>query len=201
MSWWVRWAVVPLVLLGCSSSPPPRIYVLGAAAAPVAGVMSESGRTTVELKPVVLPDYLDTTDILLRDGQNELKSSPTGHWGERLSVGVARALREDLTKRMPGILMVHADTVQPPSRVLLLNIDAFDIRADGRCVLAARWTILGEDNKSILASRQATIITDVPRSSGDLSDPAVVTAMAGAVEQLAGHIAADLSRTIRGNGR
>ena len=51
----------------------------------------------VELKPVSLPDYLNSTDILLRDGQNELTASPTGRWGERLLARRDRARwRRDL---------------------------------------------------------------------------------------------------------
>ena len=105
-----RWllAAGSLGLAGCGSGPPPRVYVLGAAVNPIPGVTSEAGLPVVELKPVSLPDYLDTTDIQLRDGQNELKSSATGRWGERLSVGIAAALREDLTKQVPGIVVIQA---------------------------------------------------------------------------------------------
>jgi len=107
------WLAGLLMLLGCSSSPPPSVYVLSAMANPVPGAGSEAGRPVLDLKPVTLPDYLDTTDIFLRDGQNELKSSRTGRWGERLSVGIGRALSEDLTARMPGIEVVQGEPVEP----------------------------------------------------------------------------------------
>ena len=35
------------------------------------------------LPRVSVPDYLDTTDMMIRDGQNELRVSQTGRWGER----------------------------------------------------------------------------------------------------------------------
>jgi len=194
-------AVGLLALAGCGSGPPPRVYVLGAAADATRGVTSEAGLPVMQLKPVSLPDYLDTTDIQLRDGGNELKSSTTGRWGERLSVGIAGALREDLTRRVPGVVVALTEPVQTPTYSLLVNIDAFDIHPDGTCVLAVRWTILGEDNKTILANRKATIIADVRRSSSGTTDEAVVMAMGGAVNQLADHIAVDLSRAIRGATR
>lgn len=197
-----RWSWLPglLMLLGCGSSPPQTVYVLGAAADPVPGVTSVSGRPVVELKPVTVPDYMDTTDILLRDGQNALKSSQTGRWGERLSVGIARALREDLTTRMPAIEMAQGDPVQPPTRTLLVDIAGFDVRPDGRCVLAAHWTVLGEDSKTVLASERATIIANITQSTGGMADPAIVSAMAGAVGQLADHIAMNVSRSLRNTG-
>ena len=92
------------ILMGCASGPQAVTYVLSAPADPVAGVSGEIGRPVVELRNVTLPDYLDTSDIFVRDGRNELKSSQTGRWGERLSVGVTRALIVDLAKRMPDVL-------------------------------------------------------------------------------------------------
>jgi uncharacterized lipoprotein YmbA len=194
-----RWVLSLGLLLaaGCSSGPPQGVFVLSGAANPVPAVGSDAGRPVVRLKPVALPDYLDTTDIFLRDGQNQLKSSATGRWGERLSVGIARALSEDLTARMPGITVDQGEPVQPPSLTLLVDVAAFDIRPDGRCVLSARWTVVGRDNQTTLAGEHATIITTVPQTGGAMTDAAIVTAMADAVRQLADHVAVNLTRSLR----
>lgn len=196
---WISWCGV-LVVVGCSSSPPQNVFVLSGAARPVPVVASDAGRPVVRLKPVNVPDYLDTTDIFLRDGQNQLKSSPTGRWAERLSVGIARALSEDLTARMPGITVDEGEPVQPPALTLLVDIGAFDIRPDGRCVMAARWTVLGRDNQTVLADEHATIVTAVRLSDGGMTDAAIVTAMADAVRQLADHVAVNLARSLRVSG-
>lgn len=158
---------------------------------------SDSGRPVVELKSVLLPDYLDTTDIVLRDGQNELKTSQTGRWGERLSVGVTRLLGQDLARGMPAIVLDQSESARHPARTLLINVDGFDVWPDRRCVLTAHWTIVGDDGRSLGADEKATIIASVPQSSNGLADAAVVQAMTGAVGQLADHIANDLSRTLR----
>jgi uncharacterized protein len=184
-----------MLLLGCSAGPPRRIYVLEGQENPIASVTSDAGRPVVELKSVLLPDYLDTTDMLLRDGQNELKISPTGRWGERLSIGVTRALGRALTKQLPGVVVDRSDTSRQPARTLLVNISAFDVWPDRRCILTARWTILGEDGRSLGAGERATIITSVAPSSNGIEDVAVVQAMDGALGQLADQIAADLTRT------
>jgi uncharacterized lipoprotein YmbA len=156
---------------------------------------SETGRPIVELKTVTVPDYLDTLDIQLRDGQNALTISKTGRWGERLSVGVTRALEDDLTKRLPGIVIARSVPSGQPARALLITVDAFDIMPDGRCVLAARWSVLGIDRHGIAASERASIVTMVPISSGSMKDADVVAAMAAAVDQLADRVALTLSRT------
>jgi cholesterol transport system auxiliary component len=193
-----RWPLLfgLMLLQACSSSPPRRIYVLEGQENPIASVTMDAGRPVVELKSVLMPDYLDTTDILLRDGQNELKISPTGRWGERLSVGVTRALGQALSKRVPGVVVLRSDTSRQPARTLLIDISTFDIWPDHRCVLTARWRILGEDGRSLGAGERATVITPVTPSSNGVEDVAVVQAMDGALGQLADHIAADLTRTL-----
>ena len=188
-----------LVLLGCSSGPAPGIQGLGAPAAAVASVVSETGRPVVELKPVSLPDYLNSTDILLRDGQNELKASPTGRWGERLSLGVTRALAEDLARRLPRVTVLQSASDGPPAASVVTDLDAFDIQPDGRCVLTARWTILGPDRRALVGGKRATIVTMVPRDKDGVTDTGIVTAMNQAMEQLANYVASDVSRAVGGS--
>jgi uncharacterized protein len=191
-----RWCAILalLVQVGCGSSTPPRIFVLGAPQSPVPSVSSEVNRSVLELSPVSVPDYLNTTDILLRNGQNELRASLTGRWGERLAVGITDALRSALAKRMPGISVVLAAPAAQSARRLLVDVDAFDVMPDGQCVLTAHWTIQGDDRRTLQASERATIVTLAPRSSGDLADAAVVAAMTDAIDQLSARIAGSLPR-------
>jgi hypothetical protein len=191
----IRWGLVAGVLLlaGCAG-PAPRLYILGPPAPPVSGMTSEAGRPIVELKTVTVPDYLDTLDIQLRDGQNALKVSKTGRWGERLSIGVTRALEEDLTKRLPGLVIERSVASGPPARTLLVTVDGFDIMPDGRCVLTARWSVLGADRQGIAASERASVVTMVPIGSDGMKDADIVAAMAAAVGQLADRVAFTLSR-------
>ena len=89
-------------ITACSlSGPPPAEYVLGAMPAATATTLSQTGLPVVEVNRIQLPDYLDTTDILERRG-NQLVPSPTGRWGERLSVGITRALTASLAARLPA---------------------------------------------------------------------------------------------------
>jgi uncharacterized lipoprotein YmbA len=192
-----RWSWLPVLLLvtACASGPRPRVYVLGGPENPVPGTTSDAGRPVVALRRVSLPDYLDTTDILLRDGRNEVKASPTGRWGERLSVGLTRALAETLAKRLPAVVIDQDQSGKDPARTLLISIDAVDIDANSRCVLIGHWTILGEYRRNLAAGEHATIVTSAHYP--EVGDSAVVEAIADAIDQLADRIAADLSRTLR----
>jgi uncharacterized lipoprotein YmbA len=184
-----------LLLMPACAGPAPRIYVLAPPVAPVSGMTSDAGRPIVELKTVTVPDYLDTLEIQTRDGQNALKVSTTGRWGERLSVGVTRALEEALTRRLPRIVIARSVPSGQAARTLLITVDAFDVLPDGRCVLTARWSVLGADRHGLEASDSASVVTMVPGASDGLKDADVVAAMASAVDRLADRVAATLSRT------
>jgi uncharacterized lipoprotein YmbA len=182
-----------MFLAGCAGSPLPRTYVLAAPAQPDPGVVNESGRRVIELPTVALPDYLDSSDIVVRNGQNELIPSKTGRWGERLSIGITQALEVDLARRVPGILVTHNGIPGQASASLLVNVEAFDVHPDGRCVLTARWMLPGDTGQSATISQQGTFVTQAAASPGGaLSDAAIVSAMAMAIDQLADRIAPSL---------
>lgn len=180
-------------LIGCGG-PPPRVYVLGAALDARPGVTSEDTRPVVELARVTVPDYLDTTDISRHDGRNGIVTSRSGRWGERLSVGVARALAAALDQIVPSIRIARIALSSRPGRALLIEVETLEVRADGQCVLTANWTVLTDDRRSIVASGRGTFVTQIQDGP---EDAAVVAAIGGAVEKLARPIAAALTRAAR----
>jgi uncharacterized lipoprotein YmbA len=196
MKW--RPVLLTLLLTCCGSDPVSRTYVLSPPVDPVARAVSEAGRPVLEVRRVSVPDYLDTTDIVSRDGRNELKVSSTGHWGERLSVGITDALAADLRRRPLPFLIVGPAFSGQPAREVAVDVDAFDVRQDGSCVLTARWTILGEDQKPNPGGQLDTFVTYVTRTAEGTADAAVSAAMAGAIDQLAGKIGSGLALTSGG---
>lgn len=186
----IRTSLVSIALAvfvaGCASSPTVRMYVLGdpARLAPVAS--SESGRTVVHLSPVSVPDYLDTEDILIRSAANEVKPSPSGRWAERLSVGVTQALAGALAAGLPSIVIVTKQPVIRPAQQIVVDVEVFEVRPDGRCLLIARWNILGGDDLHGLRSGHNTFV----EQAADASDAAIASAMTRAVDQLAAQIVA-----------
>jgi hypothetical protein len=187
-----------IILAGCSATPVPKTYVLSTPADPIAGVHNQAGQPVVEIPTVSMPDYLDTPDIFLRDGRNELKPSTTGRWGERLSLGVTHALEVALRRRLPGFLVTDTPVPSgPAARSVLVDVDGFDVQPDGRCVLTAHWTITGSDAQAASITERGTFVTVVaatPGSKDPLPDASVVAAMAAAVDQLADRIASNLQR-------
>ncbi len=149
-----------------------------------------TGEPAVQLQPVIIPDYLDTRDLLLRGGQNALKVSTTGRWAERLSDELNQALMTDLVVRLPRAQVTAAPPTSKSAPQILVTVDAFDVRPDGRCVLSATWTILDKNNQTVLVSDRGVFTALAKDSAGAIGDADIVSAMAEATGQLADAIEA-----------
>jgi uncharacterized lipoprotein YmbA len=178
-----------LLLTGCSSDPPAHIYVLSPPAEDKRQDLVTVETPVLELQRIVVPDYLDTTDILLRIGANEIKASPTGRWGERLSQGLDHALSAALVTRLPQDRITLASSSDRSAKRLTVIVDAFDVRPDGRSVLTASWTIL--DPNPDVAPRTGRGDFATPAASGSTGDASIVAAMSQTIGLLADRIATD----------
>lgn len=174
-----------LLVGGCASSTPTQVYVLGYPEDPTPAKIAPADRPIVLLLPVSVPDYLDTTDILTRSGQNQVTASPTGRWAERLSVGMTRALAAALTTRLPDVEIIYNQSVVPPTQQILVDVEAFEIRPDRKCLLTARWTLSSGDGNQVLRSERDNFI----QQATDTSDAAVAAAISRTIDQLADKIA------------
>jgi uncharacterized protein len=184
-----------LLIAACASSPPAQLYVIGDPVEPVQAVVVQSGRPVVRLLPVSVPDYLDTREILRRHGRNELTASPTGLWAERLSVGVTHALATSLATRLPDVVVLTDEPRVPPSRQIMVDVLAFDIGTDGRCLLTAQWAIVSSDGSKVLDRESDSFVEQAPQST----DANLVAAMTRAINRLALQIVAASRNLERAN--
>lgn len=181
-----------ILIAGCATLPVHRIYVLDPPGAGTGVVVSLRDRPQLALLPVVVPDYLDTTDIVLRGDGHEVVARDAARWGERLSVGVTHALVAALQARRPDLGIAPAASLDERPRRLLVHIDALDLWPDGRCALSARWTLLDGDGETVLASLGGSF--SVPAATPVAGDAAFVDAVSRAVGELAQAIAGSLPR-------
>jgi uncharacterized lipoprotein YmbA len=179
--------VLLVVVAGCAGSPPARVYVLGDPPNPPPGISTLSGRPVMRVLPVAVPDYLDTRDIVIRSGQNEVKASPTGRWAERLSVGLTHALAAALASRVPDADTVVGPPSGRPAEQVMVDVEIFEIRPDGRCLLTARWTLSSGDNGRVAHSGRGTFV----EQAADTGDGAIASAMTRSIGRLAEQIAVD----------
>jgi len=186
-------ASLSLCPVGCGlSGPPPAEYVIGTAPTPARVTTPLTGRPIIEVKPVQLPDYLDTRELLVRRG-NQVVASKSGRWGERLSVGITRALAASLATHLRGLIVTTTPPVEQSAQQVLVDITSFEARDNQEVVFVARWSIIDGPGRFTLISEQ-TALTE-PITSTD--DSAVVIAMSRAVEDLASAIATGIERARR----
>jgi uncharacterized protein len=130
------------LLAGCAASPPVRLYQLRATPATAqAGALAG----VISLGPVLLPDYLDRSTLVQREGAAGLKALDGHRWAEPLADATARVLRENLAARLG-----EAQVWTPPlpaglraTRSLRVELQRFEADEGGATLLvAARWTWL-----------------------------------------------------------
>ena len=183
-----------LIIAACASSPAPRLYVLTAPLGPTSTPTAATATATatagirIQLLPVSIPDYLDNEEILVRQGEHELRASSTGQWGERLSEGVTHALGASLKARLPGYVIDTGRTIDLGAQQITVIVDTLDCWSDGRCSLGAHWHLREPGGEPGQAEGRATFVTKVS-PSGDAADAAVISGLAAAVAQLADRLA------------
>ncbi len=175
-----------LWLGGCAA---PALHSYGLATPPPAVAAVETlPAEVVELRPVLLPEHLDTSQILRRVGPYELMASRNGRWGDRLSVGIRLALAADLQARLPQAAVVTSSPFGPAFRRVSLTVTAFDLDASGTLTLAADWTVERVPPPVVLSQHRVRLVaTGVPAG-----DAAEVAAMSELLQALAAAVALDL---------
>jgi len=181
----VPWHALPLLamLAGCAANPDQSVYVMSAPIGAPGGTLTAPGRLQLEVRPVRLPDYLDTTDLVTRSGQYGIEASRTGRWGERLSKGVTRSLAADL-----GQILQASIVADRPDVLIEVTVSAFDVTA-ATSMLEASWTLAWQGDGRPPRDHHGRFSAGMAPSGGDM---AVVAGMADSVAALSGGIAATL---------
>jgi len=197
-----RTACVPflLCLAACSSGPPLRTYVLTPPLQTTPTPLPALPVGRIVIARVRVPDYLDTNDIVLRDGNDQVKASATGRWAERLSRGLTRALADDLGAHLePEEVLSDATTAAP--RQVLVDVSALDLWPDGHCTLAATWAIVNHAPPRAVAYGGGTFNSSPAVSSVGVGsavgggDGRLVDALSRTVGKLADAIALNLRQS------
>jgi uncharacterized protein len=180
----VATVIVSVLLATSCASSPLSLYTLRSADAPVA-TMAFHGRTPViEIRRVVIPDYLDTQDILVRNG-NILQRSPHGRWASRLSIEITRYLTGLLATRRPNALVTDQLPVSAPNDRIFITISNLDVTSAGRVTLEADWTIEPQNPAQPIRRQRVRVTADGPvRTDQDVVSltQAVLTRLADAID-------------------
>ena len=168
-----------LLIASCASAPlslytlePPNQSSQAAALARRAMV--------IEIRRVAVPDYLDTQDILVRDGST-LQRSAHGRWATRLSLGVTRYLTGLLASRHPDALVTDQPQIETPDARIFVTISTLDVTSAGVATLEADWTLVPRDPGRSTRRKRARFVA----KGSVATDQDVVNLMQAVLTQLA----------------
>lgn len=100
----------------------------------------------IEVDRLMLPNYLDSQDIVLRDG-SILQGSSTGRWVSRLFLLATGLVTSRLATRVPDALITDQGLVQAPQYRIVIHVARLDITKDGRASMDADWRIVAGHRK------------------------------------------------------
>jgi uncharacterized protein len=180
----VAMVVLGALLMTACASPPLSLYTLTPSDAPVATVSLSDRTPVIEIRRVVIPDYLDTQDILVRSG-NILQRSPHGRWASRLSIEVTRYLTGLLAARRPNALITDQLPAATPNDRIFITISNLDVTSAGLATLEADWTIVPQNPAQAIRRQRAQVTANGPVKTDQdvvILTQAVLTRLADAID-------------------
>ena len=129
-----------------------------------------SGIMAIGIGQVRLPAYLFNSSFAVRRGTNEIDYSQSALWAEHLDTGIQRVLAANLAA------LLHTDKVrlsswrrEDVSAEVYLAVEQFDVDADGKGVLVARWRILAPGGEQQLQAGEGRFKREGPQPGKDPS--------------------------------
>ena len=191
---------------GCAVTDPTLFYALGQTATSsstgeergVQGCRVGIARSRhgvdpvgIGVGPVIMPGYLDRTQIVTRSGPDRVKLATFHRWAEPLESGIARILADEIGARVPTDRIVMFPWPGIVARAIqyqvVVTVDRFDGSLDGNVTLDTRWRILGKNGDELAFSRST--ITETVAGSGYDS---MVAAMSRTLVALSQEIASEI---------
>jgi uncharacterized protein len=136
-------ALAALLLAGCAA-PPLRLYTLGEPPVSEDSRPLPHGAAVIEVDRLILPNDVDSEDILLTDG-DVVERSPTGRWVSRLSLLATDHVTARLAMRSPDALVTDQWPAEAPDYRVMIHVERLDVANNGQASLDADWQISGRD--------------------------------------------------------
>lgn len=162
-------ASTPVALVALPPAPPPQASTQNAGAtAPGAG-------TTVLVREVTVPAYLDGFPVVIGRKGSSLVVSRDTEWAERPSSGATRVLRDALSERLGPSRVLIAGDRRIPDADLTVEFLALDPQAD-TLQLDARWSFsctAGRGGRAGRTQLQVPLAGATPQAAAEATSNAV----------------------------
>jgi len=180
-----------LLLQACGTSPPTRYWALSE---PAATTVEKTGHALVALGPLMLADYLQRPQIVVRADDERLKIAEFERWAEAPDRAIARWLARDVDARLAVATVVEATALAAtPDYRLRGQVAQWDVDARSNAVLVVQWEVVDRDGQSVVAMHSSRYAIPVARAD-DYAD--VVRGLNGTLAAFGDEIIAELGRTV-----
>lgn len=177
-----------LLLAACGTTPPSRLYTLGAEA--VADDRVNAQPRCVELVSVRIPELWDRPQIVLTKSANEVGISEFDRWAAPLKTEVPRVVARDLRRQLgtPDVWLRDDFAGAKPDLRVQVTIERIDAVAGEGIRLEAAWAIRPVAGDAAVVGRTAII-----EPMAGYRHEAVVTALRRALSRMSAALAKDVA--------
>lgn len=191
-----------LGLGACAGTPPSHFFLLGPpaqevgqASSPAAPQPAKPGAPLLFVDPVIVATYADRSQMVTRQADGQVGFAEFQVWAEPIGNLITTTLVDDIGRRLgPDRVMATPPRLDfdAPYR-LTVDVLRFDVDAQNRAVVDARWTLLRSPDGRLVTTRRQQVTEPV---ADPMSYPARVAAFRRALDALAD----DIGQAIRAAG-
>jgi hypothetical protein len=191
-----------LALAGClgGQSAPTNFYMLSPLSPSQAGTAAPTaeGSIRIGLETVVVPEYLNRTEIVVNQDNTVYQLAEFNQWAEPLSDNLTRVLEENLTNLLRGdaiAVFLSSDSSIPPGYRLEVDVLRLDGNLADQVTLVAQWALLGNEDDDLKLMRRS----EYQEAVTDQTYKGLVMAQSRTVDKLSRDIAAAIKKTLSNN--
>jgi len=177
-----------LLLCGCASKG-TNYYVLHSLQneAPDVKTTRAQNDLTIGVGPITIPEYLDRPQMAARSTPYSLQFAEFDKWAEPLEKNLARVLADNLSILLSTDRVVVFPWVGSVHVLYQVTVDVaqMEYTPDGKALLAAGWSVFGNDSAKLLAIKRSRIIVPVESTGFE----AIASAQSRAVGEMSREIA------------
>jgi uncharacterized lipoprotein YmbA len=186
--------------LGCSSVPTNFYMLSSLSPSQTKSAATAEDRIRIGLETVVIPEYLNRTEIVVNLDNTVYELADFDQWAEPLSDNLTRVLEENLTNllRADSIdVFLASESSIPLDYLLEVDVLRLDGNLGDQVTLIAQWALFGSEEDDLKLLQRS----EYQEPAGDNTYKELVLAKSRTVEKLSRHIAAAIKKTLANNSK
>ncbi|GGA79777.1 hypothetical protein GCM10011369_22180 [Neiella marina] len=151
------------LVIGCASPPQqPNQYSLIASPVELNGVTNSSLSGLLEVRRVLVADYLNDPRIMAQVGDNQLISLPRQRWASPLAGELSALTVETFARALPDVKVLAGSSPEQETMVLEIEVNRFHLISDSQLRVAGRYQLKQPDGNYITGQfqREASFVAN-----------------------------------------